>query len=98
MQTISGKDLIGAFTLDELQEKCGSEITFSACVHKIRDMGGFSFIILRTGRYLIQSTYSADSCSGDFEKLCEGAYVTVSGTVREEKKSIIRIRNNTFVI
>lgn len=88
MQTISGKDLIGTFTLDELQEKCGSEITFSACVHKIRDMGGFSFIILRTGRYLIQSTYSADSCSGDFEKLCEGAYVTVSGTVREEKRAL----------
>ena len=48
MQQISGKDLIGELTLDDLEKSCGTDITFCACVHKIRDMGSFSFIILRT--------------------------------------------------
>ena len=87
MQQISGKELISELTLEKLESACGSEITFSACVHKIRDMGGFSFVILRTGRYLLQSTYSADTCKGKLDDLCEGAYVTINGMVKEEKRA-----------
>ena len=87
MQQISGKDLIGELTLEDLKSACGKEITFSACVHKIRDMGSFSFIILRTGRYIVQSTYVQETCTGDFAELCEGSYVTVTGTVKEESRA-----------
>lgn len=87
MQQISGKDLIGELTLDDLEKSCGADITFCACVHKIRDMGSFSFIILRTGRYIIQSTYTQEACKGNIEHLCEGAYVKITGTVKEESRA-----------
>ena len=48
-------------------------------------MSGFSFVILRTGRYILQSVYSKDKCKGDFDSLCEGAYIKITGDVKEEK-------------
>lgn len=87
MQQISGKELIYELTLADLSKKCGGEITFCACVHKIRNMGGFSFVILRTGRYLLQSIYSTETCKGSIGDLCEGAYVSITGTVKEEKRA-----------
>ena len=48
MQQIGSKELIREITLDDLEQAVGSRITFCACVHKIRSMSGFSFIILRT--------------------------------------------------
>ena len=77
MEKIDGIQLKSEITLADLEKSEGGEITFSACVHKIRDMGGFSFIILRTGRYVLQSVYAKDECRGDFDALTEGAYVTV---------------------
>lgn len=85
MKQIDGQKLIHEFTLADLAD--GGEITLSACVHKLRKMGGFSFVILRTGRYILQSVYNADCCKGDLGELCEGAYVTVSGTVKAEERA-----------
>ena len=85
MLHIDGKKLTRALTLADLTD--GGEVTFSACVHKLRKMGGFSFILLRTGRYVLQSVYYADKCKGDFNALCEGAYVTVSGAVKAEERA-----------
>lgn len=85
MKKIDGQTLVHEITLKELR---GTDtVTFSACVHKLRNMGGFSFVILRTGRYVLQSVYNADTCDGDFDSLCEGAYVTVSGAVKEEERA-----------
>ncbi len=88
MQKIDGQSLIHELTLDDLHASLGGEVTFAACVHKIRNMGGFSFIILRTGRYLLQSVYTADDCTGDFAALTEGAYVRVTGSVKEERRAV----------
>lgn len=87
MRQISGKDLVYELTLDDLREKCGGKITFCACVHKIRDMGGFSFVLLRTGRYVVQATHSEKTCRGDLNNICEGAYVRITGTVKEEARA-----------
>lgn len=84
MIKIDGQKLISELTLDAFED--GGEITFSACVHKLRKMGGFSFIILRTGKYVLQSVYS-DKCRGDFDALCEGAYITVNGIVKKEERA-----------
>ena len=84
MQTIDGSQLINEITLDDLKNAAGGSITFSACVHKLRKMSGFSFIILRTGRYILQSVYKSSDCEGSFEQLCEGAYIKITGTVKEE--------------
>lgn len=82
MKRSDGAQLIHEFTLDDLRNACGSEISFCACVHKIRNMGKFVFVILRTGRYIVQSTYSEKP-----DDLCEGAYVRIHGTVREEARA-----------
>ena len=52
MQKIDGSQLISEITLDDLQKAVGGSISFCACVHKLRKMSGFSFVILRTGRYI----------------------------------------------
>ena len=85
MQQISGQKLLTEITLDDLAKS--EEITFSACVHKLRKMSGFSFVILRTGKYILQSVYQEDKCAGNFNELCEGAYVTVSGSVSKEERA-----------
>ncbi len=87
MQKIDGSQLVSEITLDDLEKAVGGSISFSACVHKLRKMGSFSFIILRTGRYIIQSVYTADKCEGDFDGLCEGAYITVTGDVKKEERA-----------
>ena len=87
MQKIDGSQLVSEITLDDLEKAVGGSISFSACVHKLRKMGGFSFIILRTGRYILQSVYTADKCKGDFDGLCEGAYITVTGDVKKEERA-----------
>ena len=69
MQKIDGSQLISEITLDDCNNVGGS-ISFCACVHKLRKMSGFSFVILRTGRYILQSVYSKDKCTGDFDSLC----------------------------
>ena len=86
MRQLDGQNLIGEITIDELQQSIGSSVTFSACVHKLRKMSGFTFIILRTGKYILQSVYTTE-CKGDFESLMEGAYITITGVVKEDKRA-----------
>lgn len=87
MQKIDGQKLIGEITLDDLKNALDGSITFSACVHKLRKMSGFTFVILRTGKYILQSVYTKAACEGDFGALCEGAYVTVTGSVKKEERA-----------
>lgn len=87
MQQISGRELISEITLDDLKKASGGSIAFSACVHKIRKMSGFSFVILRTGRYLLQSVYEPDKCADSLDDVCMGSYVEITGDVREESRA-----------
>lgn len=82
MQQIDGQSLISEITLEDLKQAAGSEITLCACVHKLRKMSGFTFVILRTGRYILQSVLE-----GPLNGLCEGAYIRVTGTVKEEPRA-----------
>lgn len=87
MDKITGEKLIETISINDLKDSSGSEITLCACVHKIRRMSGFSFVILRTGKYIFQAVYNPSQCSGDFEKICEGAYIKISGTVKSEPRA-----------
>lgn len=87
MQQIDGKSLISEITLDDLKASVGGEIRFCACVHKIRKMSGFAFVILRTGRFLLQSVYIQELCTADLSEICEGAYIEITGSVKEEKRA-----------
>lgn len=88
MREISSEELIRELTLDDLMQSIGKKIKFSACVHKLRDMGAFAFVILRTGRYIIQSVYEADKCTDDLKLLREGCYIEAEGSVRKEKRAV----------
>lgn len=87
MEKIDGVKLKHEITLDDIAAAEGGEISFSACVHKLRDMGGFAFVILRTGRYILQSVYTADKCKSDFNALSEGSYVRITGGVKKEERA-----------
>lgn len=87
MQQIDGTKLIHELTLDDITAACGGEICFFACVHKMRKMSGFSFVIVRTGRYLLQTVYDEKHCASDINVLCEGAYIELCGTVKEEPRA-----------
>ncbi len=85
MKTIDGSRRTAPFTLDSLHD--GATLTLSACVHKIKPMGAFAFVMLRTGRYVLQATYTPETCENDLSALREGAYLTATGVVRAEARA-----------
>lgn len=87
MLKIDGSQLIKEFDVEIAQNSIGKDIEISACVHKVRKMSEFAFVILRTGRYLIQTIYSPDNCSSSLDDVREGCYVKVVGTVKEDERA-----------
>ena len=85
-RVLEGEELVTEFNLDAVKAKIGSEVQFSACVHRVKDMGSISFVVVRTGRNVIQTVYSAENCKDSIEGLKEGFYVNVFGTVAENLK------------
>ena len=79
--------LLEEFSLEKAKASVGSEIEINACAHKVKDMGGFAFINLRTARYVIQAVYSPDDCKDSIEGIREGCFVKATGVVREEPRA-----------
>ncbi|MDR2656164.1 MAG: aspartate--tRNA(Asn) ligase [Oscillospiraceae bacterium] len=67
-------------------ESEGREVTVQACVHRVRKMSGFAFIILRTGRYLLQALWNPD-CKNGIDGLRDGCYGEFCGLVRAQPKA-----------
>lgn len=72
---MKGTGLWHSPTFAELQAAAGQTVTCKACVHNIRELGGIAFVVLRTGRLLLQSVYDRDVCSDPLSELCIGACV-----------------------
>ncbi len=85
MLTVSPTGYPGEFRIEELAP--GAAVTLDACVHKVRDMGGFAFVMLRTARYVLQAVWQPGVCREDLTGVKEGCYVTATGTVREEERA-----------
>jgi len=60
-------------------------IEIHGTVHRIREMNGFSFLILRTGRELIQCV--VDNGISSQERVIEGSSIRVTGYVNIDEKS-----------
>ena len=88
MRKADGLKTISKITIQDVRAALGKEISFSACVHKLRYMSEFSFVILRTGDTIFQSVYTKEGCKADLDDICEGAYVKITGTVREDKRAV----------
>ncbi|MGN0667137.1 MAG: aspartate--tRNA(Asn) ligase [Huintestinicola sp.] len=87
MLKVSGTELIKEFCLEDALNKAGEDIEISATVHKVKKMGGFAFVILRTARYLIQTVYSPDTCSDSIDGIKEGCFVKAVGTVKADERA-----------
>lgn len=66
----------------------GENATVKGYVHNIRDMGDFSFIILRTGTNTIQCVYIPGTSEFDISKLTVGDTVEVLGTAVDEPRAV----------
>ncbi|MBP5466184.1 MAG: aspartate--tRNA(Asn) ligase, partial [Clostridia bacterium] len=86
MKTITG-ELFGSDTAySAFAAKSGEIVSVSGYVHRIREMTGFAFIILRTARELIQCVYAPEFSDYRLDgKLCEEACVKITGKVVASK-------------
>ena len=82
MDYISGNITATDVQYSEFKNYDGKVVSVSGYVHRIREMTGFAFVIIRTARDLIQCVYSPDFSDYRLdEKLCEEACVKVTGKV-----------------
>lgn len=65
----------------KLRDYGGKVVRLQGVVHKIREMSGFAFVILRTHRDLVQCVYSNESFLLKPGEIQEGCSVLVSGEV-----------------
>ena len=72
-------------TLEEIRAAAGP-LRLCGVVHKIRDMGSFAFLMLRTGRYVLQCVLPQERLNL-LENLHEGYSVRVEGAVRQDERA-----------
>lgn len=85
---VDGSTLIPEFDYAEAKKQVGKQISLHACVHKVRQMSNFAFVILRTGRYLLQTIYDPSVCAEKIDGIREGNFVSASGVVHENEKAV----------
>lgn len=78
---------VSGFSLEEIGQQTGKEILLHGSVYKLRRMSGFAFVLLRTGRHVIQCVYSPEFSRFDMEELVEESCVRVRALVAAEKRS-----------
>lgn len=91
MQNVAGNMLIKELDIDRIKENTQEIVVIDACVHKIRTMRGFSFIILRTGKYLIQCIYEEEKCKSSLETIGVGYYIKAKGYARLDERASLGI-------
>lgn len=84
MKPIEGS-VLKFFTPDDIQNN--SELVLNGSVYRIRDMGTFAFIILRTARHLVQCVFDRESCDFDLSKLQENDSVKVTGIIKLDERA-----------
>nr|MBP7403087.1 hypothetical protein [Clostridia bacterium] len=56
-------------SLSSLRALAGGEITIEGAVHRIRAMGSFAFLLLRTSHDVFQCVWSPEWCDQDISSL-----------------------------
>ena len=87
MEKIAGEELIKELDIDYIKQHPEEEVTIDACIHNIKTMSGFAFVILRTGKFLIQSIYEPLTCKSDLEELRVGTYIKAKGYPRLDERA-----------
>ncbi len=84
MKSIQSSEL-KLFSLENIQD--GSEMTINGSVYRIRNMGTFAFIILRTSRYLVQCVFDPEKCDFDLSILQENDSIEAKGIINIEERA-----------
>ena len=79
MDQIAGVELVKELDIEAVKRNPEVLVTIDACVHKIRTMSEFAFIILRTGKYLIQAIYEESKCRNKLDEIKVGSYIKAKG-------------------
>lgn len=74
---------------EELVQYIGKTISIHGSIYKVRSMSGFSFVIIRAKRSLLQCIYSQDLINNESTALREQCCVEIIGEVVEESRSKI---------
>jgi nondiscriminating aspartyl-tRNA synthetase len=85
LEKITGQNTLKEFTLADA--KVGETLTIRACVHKYKPMGGFAFISLRTGRYVLQAVYTEGECADSADGIKEGVFAEITAEVKAEPRA-----------
>lgn len=72
---------------EELGSCINSKVILQGAIYKIRNMKGFSFLLLRTKRKVVQCIYSKESSSCAIEDIKEQMWVRIYGEVVREERS-----------
>ena len=82
MEKISGEILQSTIDFAEFKNYENQVVSIKGYIHRIREMTGFAFVIVRTASDLIQCVYSEEFSPYRWDKsLCEEACVKISGKV-----------------
>jgi nondiscriminating aspartyl-tRNA synthetase len=72
---------------NELNQHIGKEVTVSGWLHKKREMGNLTFLVLRDRRGLIQIVDDTSVESSKLKGLQNGTIVSITGMVKEEPRA-----------
>jgi nondiscriminating aspartyl-tRNA synthetase len=67
--------------------KSGDHAFVKGAIHNIRNMGEFSFVILRTAHNTVQCVYSPEFSEFNIAELKEGDWVEITGSVSTDERS-----------
>ncbi len=82
MNKISGNIVSDTITFAEFKNYDGQVVNIKGYIHRIREMTGFAFVIIRTSRDVIQCVYAPEFSSYRWDdRLTEEACVKVTGKV-----------------
>ena len=86
MDKINGTVLTDTINFADFAKHDGEVVSIRGYVHRIREMTGFSFVIIRTAKDTIQCVYAPEFSDYRWDdKICEEACVKVTGKVVSSK-------------
>ena len=86
MDTINGQNRTDCIGYKDFPVHVGETVCIKGMIHRIREMTGFAFVILRTARETVQCVYSPDFSDYRMdESVAEGCAVKVTGKVVKDE-------------
>ena len=86
MEKIDGEIKNACVEYKDFPAHAGEEVVFKGMIHRIREMTGFAFVIVRTARDVVQCVYSPDFSDYRMdERVAEGCAVKITGKIVKDQ-------------